>query len=555
MRISFFSARTLAVGVAALSVANVLGQTVVDFPASENHEDYIEVYRTVVDGRQTVLEGTVYNLPGYWVRLSSSGKLYGGQTGKAYRMLKTEGFEMDKQVVMPDSGCCDFKLYFEPVDARDRTVHWIERGNDTLFTALCVRPVPPSGDVFACRIKGTVEGKRCVRLLLYDFDQDQRVRPALSIPVRSNRFDYTCYTDKPQVKLLTRWEEYVDGAWYVMPLFIEKGENEISILPESQDVDLHRATAANYEWKSISRESDSLERESRLDELYGIMKRMTPQQALTPEALLLEKQLRAFYEKMEKLPDDEALRDSVQLIYRQRSRLETEKKMFTPEYTRIRSMADSITMQLDCRLADRLADTPSLPALFRLYQLTDRSVANKSPEMLHFWQIYQKHFAPLWGESPLGKHLEAILQAEMQIRAGEDYPLFEARDLNGQLVSVNGLIKGKWALIDLWASWCGPCRAQSKQMIPVYNQYADKGFTVVGIARERKVSDALEAIRKDGYPWMQLVELHDEMGIWLRHGIKNAGGSTFLVNPEGKIVAVKPSAAEVEAILKEHLIP
>ena len=82
MRISFFSARTLAVGVAALSVANVLGQTVVDFPASENHEDYIEVYRTVVDGRQTVLEGTVYNLPGYWVRLSSSGKLHGGQTGK-----------------------------------------------------------------------------------------------------------------------------------------------------------------------------------------------------------------------------------------------------------------------------------------------------------------------------------------------------------------------------------------------------------------------------------------------------------------------------------------
>ena len=90
-------------------------------------------------------------------------------------------------------------------------------------------------------------------------------------------------------------------------------------------------------------------------------------------------------------------------------------------------------------------------------------------------------------------------------------------------------------------------------MIPVYQKFADKGFTVVGIAREQNVSDALEAIRKDGYPWVQLIDLRDEFCIWLRHGTENAGGSTFLVNPEGKIVAIHPSAEEVEAILEQHL--
>lgn len=146
-----------------------------------------------------------------------------------------------------------------------------------------------------------------------------------------------------------------------------------------------------------------------------------------------------------------------------------------------------------------------------------------------------------------------MTKAGIQMKVGEQYPLFEARDLDGKQVSVNGLIKGKWALVDLWASWCGPCRKNSKQMIPVYQKYADKGFTVVGIAREQNVSDALEAIRKDGYPWVQLIDLRDEFCIWLRHGTENAGGSTFLVNPEGKIVAIHPSAEEVEAILEQHL--
>lgn len=555
IHVSFFTKNTLVVGIAALFMTNAAAQTVVDYPGSQNHENYIEVYRTATDQKQTVFDVTVYNRPGYWIQLSSAGVLRGCQTGKTYRMVKAEGFEMDKQVVMPDSGCRDFKCYFEPIDARDRTVHWIDEENDTLFTALNVRPVSRSKEMFACRIKGTVAGERpCVRLLFYDFDQDNRVRPPLSIPVRGNRFDYTYYTDKPEVKVLTKWEEYyLDCAWRVMPFFVEQGENEITILPESPDLDLRRATAANQEWKRIRQETDRRESECQLDEYYKIMSEMSSQQVLTPEAFALHGQLQTLYEKMEKQGEDKTLRDSIYLLYKQRTKLKEAKKMYSPEYTQLLENIDRIRSLVNRTMVTQMSKSPSLPALYRLYQLTAEAVNKNSPELRPYYQIYQRSFAPLWSEHPLGKHLEYMTQAGIQMKVGEQYPLFEARDLDGKQVSVNGLIKGKWALIDLWASWCGPCRQHSEDMIPVYRKFAGKGFTVVGIAREQNVADALEAIREDGYPWVQLIDLRDEFALWLRHGIGNAGGSTFLVNPEGKIVAIHPSAEEVEAILEQHL--
>lgn len=554
IHVSFFAKNTLAVGIAALFMTNATAQSVVDYPGSLNHQDCIEVYRTATDQKQTVFDVTVYYQPGYWLRLSSSGVLHGCQTGKTYRLVKAEGFELDKQVVMPDSGCRDFKCYFEPIDARDQAVHWIDRKNDTLFTALNVRPVSRSKEMFACRIKGTVAGERpCVRLLFYDFDQDNRVRPPLSIPVRGNRFDYTYYTDKPEVKMLTKWNEYMEGSWYVIPFFVEQGENEITILPKGTDLELCRATAANQEWKRIRQETDRREAECQLDEYYKIIGEMSSQQALTPEAFVLHEQLQTLYKKMEKQGEDKTLRDSIYLLYKQRTKLKEANKMYSAEYIQLSENIERIRSLVNRTMVTQMSKSPSLPALYRLYQLTAEAINKNSPELRSYYQTYQRSFAPLWSEHPLGKHLEYMTKAGIQMKVGEQYPLFEARDLDGKQVSVNGLIKGKWALVDLWASWCGPCRKNSKQMIPVYQKYADKGFTVVGIAREQNVSDALEAIRKDGYPWVQLIDLRDEFCIWLRHGTENAGGSTFLVNPEGIIVAIHPSAEEVEAILEQHL--
>lgn len=76
---------------------------------------------------------------------------------------------------------------------------------------------------------------------------------------------------------------------------------------------------------------------------------------------------------------------------------------------------------------------------------------------------------------------------------------------------------------------------------------------VVGVAREKNPSAGLAAARKDKYPWVNLLELNDQQQIWNKYGIGNAGGSQFLVDRDGKILLVNPTAEEVIRILEKEL--
>ena len=136
---------------------------------------------------------------------------------------------------------------------------------------------------------------------------------------------------------------------------------------------------------------------------------------------------------------------------------------------------------------------------------------------------------------------------------GNRYIDFTAPALDGTPHTLNKEIAGKIALIDLWASWCGPCRRTSVSMIPIYEAYKDRGFTVVGVAREEKRENMERALAQDGYPWLNLLELRDENNIWSKYGVSNAGGVTVLVDRDGTILAVHPTAEEVERILQEKL--
>ena len=139
------------------------------------------------------------------------------------------------------------------------------------------------------------------------------------------------------------------------------------------------------------------------------------------------------------------------------------------------------------------------------------------------------------------------------INVGGRYIDFTAPDATGKEFKLSGLIEGKVALIDLWASWCGSCRVKSKSMISVYEKYKEKGFTVVGVARERNVADMVHAVEQDEYPWLNLVELEDREKIWQKYGVGNGGGKVFLIDKSGIILAVNPTAEEVITILEEQL--
>ena len=140
-----------------------------------------------------------------------------------------------------------------------------------------------------------------------------------------------------------------------------------------------------------------------------------------------------------------------------------------------------------------------------------------------------------------------------RLQPGRPYIDYTVRNTDGQLVPISTLIQGKVALIDLWASWCGPCRSHSIAMIPVYEKYKDKGFTVIAIARERNRQAMENAAKKDGYPWQSLLELNDENGVWRKNGAGNAGGAMYLIDRDGTTLSTSTDAEELEPIIKKAL--
>src|SRR6185312_5922417 len=113
---------------------------------------------------------------------------------------------------------------------------------------------------------------------------------------------------------------------------------------------------------------------------------------------------------------------------------------------------------------------------------------------------------------------------------------FSQADTTGKPVQFADF-KGKYVLVDFWASWCGPCRAENPNVLKAYNKYKDKGFTVVGISLDEKGDKWKKAIRDDHMPWDELSDLKGwKNDVSEYFGIQGIP-SNLLVDPSGKIVA------------------
>ena len=167
-------------------------------------------------------------------------------------------------------------------------------------------------------------------------------------------------------------------------------------------------------------------------------------------------------------------------------------------------------------------------------------------------EVYYEKFARFMPSHPYHKSILHVAAA-LQLKPGRKYIDYLVPDERGRDVMLSSLYQGKLIYINLWASWCGSCRRHAKSLIPLYNKYKDRGFQIISFARETRKGAMEEAEEREGYPWKSQVELNDRHQIWLRNGLGDAGGGGYLIDNDGTILAVYPSAEELEAILKQRL--
>ncbi|MBE9601533.1 TlpA disulfide reductase family protein [Pedobacter sp. MC2016-24] len=191
----------------------------------------------------------------------------------------------------------------------------------------------------------------------------------------------------------------------------------------------------------------------------------------------------------------------------------TQIKMYTEVYIAYikKNPSSPIAMKLLQRISGDNFDDPEQASF--VYKLLSDSIKNSSP----------------------GLEFKSRLSIALKTAIGQIAPNFSQPDSIGRLISLSSY-RGKYILIDFWASWCKPCREENPNMLKVYHKYKDKGFTILSISLDTNKNNWLRAVHQDNLPWTQLCDLKQKNEAAKLYDILGIPAN-LLIDKEGKVVS------------------
>jgi peroxiredoxin len=184
--------------------------------------------------------------------------------------------------------------------------------------------------------------------------------------------------------------------------------------------------------------------------------------------------------------------------------------------------------------------------------LTALQVITSLDKDKHFdvYQAVAKKFNAILPDNQFVKQFVEQVDNMKLLAIGEEAPEIALPNPDGEVVKLSSL-RGNYVLVDFWAKWCRPCRAENPNVVKAYNKYNKKGFEVFGVSLDRNKEDWVKAIEEDGLYWTQVSDLK----FWQSEAAKtyNITGIPFalLLDKEGKIIAKNLRGQQLDDKLAE----
>lgn len=218
----------------------------------------------------------------------------------------------------------------------------------------------------------------------------------------------------------------------------------------------------------------------------------------------------------------------------------------TAKVAALESQYSDLQNQMDDVMKKFVSGHPkALISVMLLQQLSTSIDAGETEKLFNGLDTSVQH-------SEFGKMIADKLAADKLTAIGQPAPEFTENDVNGKPVSLASF-KGKYVLVDFWASWCGPCRQENPNVVKAYNQYKNKNFTILSVSLDEDSAKWKDAIAQDKLAWNHVSDLKGwKNGAAKEYGVQ-AIPANFLLDPDGKIIAKNLRGDDLDKKLAEVL--